>query len=107
MADRKRTPLRRDRRLLVSLGFFVVSFAALAYQAFVLRLYVTAAVMGDWTYFSKTFSVPPPSGPNQLCFDYCAARLPFLAGWIGIFSFLLGVAVLAYCWWKPRSPDYQ
>lgn len=97
------TQTRRDRRLLIALVLLVLSVASLSYQAIIVRLYITAAVMGDWRYFAKTFSVPLPAKPNQICFDYCASELPFFWGWIGIASFLLGLVVLAYSWWKPRT----
>lgn len=103
MIDTQNAHTRRDRRLLIALVFLVISAALLFYQAIIVRLYISAAVMGDWSYFSKTFSVPLPAKPNQICFDYCASKLPFFWGWIGIASFLLGVVVLAYSWWKPRT----
>ena len=105
MVESKQNHARRDRRLLISIALLMLSTLSLSYQALILKLYVDAAVLGRWEHFSKTFSVPPPVGPNQACFDYCASKLPFFWGWIGIVCFLLGVAVLAYSWWKPRSHD--
>lgn len=99
---------KRDIRLLIGLLLLITAMIAGLVQAWILQLYFDAAVSGHWEYFSELFSVEPPaSGPNVFCFDHCVADLPFLAGWIAIASFLLGFAVLAYCWWKPRSPDYQ
>jgi hypothetical protein len=95
---------KRDGRLLVALLLFVVSMVCGLIQAWILRLYIDAAVYGNWTHFSEIFSVrPPASGPNEYCFDYCAADLPFLAGWIGLVSFLSGVVTVVHSWWKPRS----
>ena len=96
----------RDSRLIVALILLLISLLCALIQAWILNLYIDAAVSGNWAYFSETFSVEAPaSGPNDFCFDHCVADLPFVAGWIGIVSFLLGVAVLAYSWWTPRSPD--
>lgn len=107
MIDSAKSRRIRDRRLLISVALFVISFLSLACQSIILRLYINAAVMGDWTYFSRKFSVAPPHGPNQACFDYCASELPFMWGWIGIVSFAVGVGLVIYSWWKPRSPDHQ
>jgi hypothetical protein len=96
--------MRRDRRLLIAMLLFFGSLVAGLVQAFILRAYVAAAVLGDWTYFADTFSVgAPASGPDGFCFDYCAPDLPFVSGWTGIASFLAGLILLAYAWWKPRS----
>lgn len=102
----KQVEKKRDIRLLIAILLFVISMIAGLFQAWVLKLYIDAAVTGHWEYFSNTFSVQAPaSGPDVFCFDYCVADLPFLAGWIGIVTFLLGVTVLAYSWWTPRSAD--
>jgi hypothetical protein len=94
---------KRDVRLLVALLLFVISLIATLVQAWVVMLFVDAAVMGDWTYFSELFSVDPPAaGPVSYCLDYCAAPLPFLPGWVGIVSFGLGLLTLFYSWLKPR-----
>jgi hypothetical protein len=94
--------MRRDRRLLIAILRFLGSLIAGLVQAVILRAYVAAAVLGDWTYFADTFSVEAPaSGPDVFCFDYCAPDLPFVAGWTGIASFLAGLILLAYAWWKP------
>ncbi|WP_162814909.1 hypothetical protein [Erythrobacter aureus] len=98
---------KRDRRLLISIAFLIISVASFSYQALIIKLYIDGAVTGNWDYFSKTFSAPLLYGPNQACFDYCAPELPFVWGWIGIVSVLLGVATLAYSWWKPQSPGGQ
>ena len=96
--------MRRDRRLLIAMLLFMVSLIAWTIQAFIVRAYVFHAVMGGWEQFASTFGVAaPPSGPNVFCFDYCAPKLPFAAGWIGIAAFSIGWIMLAYAWWKPRS----
>jgi hypothetical protein len=94
--------VKRDRRLGAAIALMVISAVALLVQAWIVVLYVNAAVMGNWEYFSWMFSVAPPAGPNQVCFDFCAAELPFLAGWVGIGSFLSGLVLLVFAWWKPR-----
>jgi hypothetical protein len=95
----------RDIRLLIAILLFLVSIICALIQAWILRLFIDAAVLGQWAYFSETFSVQPPvSGPNEYCFDYCAADLPFLPGWIAVASFLLGLSTVVYSWWKPRPP---
>jgi hypothetical protein len=94
---------RRDIRLLASLVLFVASMIATMIQAWIVKLYIDAAVLGEWWYFSEMFSVDPPaSGPDRFCLDYCAAPLPFLPGWIGIVSFVLGLLTLIYSWLKPE-----
>ena len=95
--------MKRDERLLIAILLFVGSASAWLVQAWIVTLYVQAAVMGYWDYFSETFSVPPPAGPNEACFDYCVSDLPFAAGWTGIVSFLLALLTLAHAWWKPKS----
>lgn len=95
---------KRDNRLLVALILFLISMVSGAIQSWILYLYFDAAISRHWEYFSRMFSVSAPaSGPNVFCFDRCVADLPFLAGWIGIGSFLLGLVVLIYTWRKPKS----
>lgn len=97
---------KRDARLLIAIALFAICMVAGLIQAWILQLYIDALISGHWAYFSRIFSVEPPaSGPDVFCFDRCVADLPFLAGWIGIVSFLSGVAVLAHSWWKPRSRE--
>jgi hypothetical protein len=82
---------------------FVAAAVAGFIQAWIVSAYVFAAVMGQWEQFSDFFGVEPPaSGPDQFCFDYCVADLPFFAGWVGIGSFLIGLALVVVAWWKPR-----
>ena len=100
--------MRRDRRLLIALLLFAASLAAWAIQIWITRLYIDAAVFGDWTWFAASFSVEAPaSGPTKFCFDYCAPKLPFAAGWIGIVAFLAGSVMLAHAWWKSRPTDMR
>jgi hypothetical protein len=100
----KRAEARRDIRLVIAMLLFIASVIAGLVQAWILQLYLDAAISGHWAYFSKIFSVQQPaSGPNGFCLDHCVADLPFLPGWIGIVSFLLGLTVLIYSWWKPRT----
>lgn len=96
--------MTRDRRLLVALILFLIALVAGLIQAWIIRLYITAAVMGGsyWDHFIDLFGLEPVVGPNQVCFDYCAPSLPFVAGWIGIVAFFAGWGVLASAWWRPR-----
>jgi len=95
----------RDRRLMIALVLFFVSLIAGFIQAWIIRLYLAAAVMGGeyWDHFTDLFGLKPIVGPNQVCFDYCAPPLPFVAGWIGIAAFISGSMVLAFAWWRPKQ----
>lgn len=98
---------KRDIRLLIALLLFSLAAIAGLVQSWVLLLYIESIIARDWTYFSNKFSVEAPaSGPDVFCFGRCVAELPFLAGWIGLVAFILGMALLAYCWCKPRSPSH-
>lgn len=94
--------MRRDRRLLFATCLFAASLIAGVIQAWITKLYIDAAVLGNWAWFAETFSVDAPSGPELFCFDYCAPELPFLFGWVGLTAFSIGWITLAYAWWKPR-----
>lgn len=94
----------RDIRLLIAILLFVVSLISGSVQAWILHLYIEAIILRDWDQFSQLFSVEAPAfGPDVFCFGRCVANLPFLPGWIGIMSFLLGLVVLFWSWWKPWS----
>ncbi|MXP29611.1 hypothetical protein GRI58_12370 [Porphyrobacter algicida] len=96
--------MRRDRRLLFAMVLFSISLIAGAIQAWIVQAYIYHAIMGSWEQFAEFFGVEAPtSGPNAFCFDYCAPKLPFAAGWIAITAFVIGWITLAYAWWKPRS----
>lgn len=96
--------MRHDRRLLLAVLLFAGSAIAWALQVWITALYIDAAVMRNWAWFADTFSVEAPaSGPNEFCFDYCAPALPFIAGWIGLGTFVAGWIILASAWWKLRS----
>ncbi len=88
----------RDNRLLGAIYLFVVSAVAWLIQAGIVRAYIDAVVMGNWSDFSSFFGVRPPP---KYCFDYCVANLPFIAGWVGIGCFLLGFALLFAAWRRP------
>jgi len=90
--------MARDKRLLAASVALTGSAVAGIVQAVIMQAYVYAAVMGNWSHFAKTFGVQAPA---QYCLDYCAADLPFTAGWIGITCFLLGLALVLRCWLKP------
>jgi len=81
----------------------IASVVAWAIQAWILRLYIDAAVTRNWADFSKVFGVEAPAaGPELFCLDHCAAELPFIAGWLGMALFLSGFALLFLAWFKPR-----
>lgn len=88
----------RDNRLLGAIYLFVVSAVAWLIQAGIVRAYIDAALMGNWSDFSSFFGV---QSPPKYCFDYCVANLPFIADWVGIGCFLLGFALLFDAWWRP------
>jgi len=87
----------------MALLLFLIALVAGIIQAWIVNLYIVAAVMGQqhWDQFTDFFGVDPVVEPNQVCFDYCAPSLPFVAGWIGIASFLVGSILVAFAWWKP------
>jgi hypothetical protein len=96
---------KRDGRLLLAFLLFVVFAGLMIVQAWILLLYFRSIVHQDWTYFLKVFpsSALPPLDIGAACFDDCFPDLPFVPGWIGIVSFLLGLLVLIYIWWIPKS----
>ncbi|RVT91313.1 hypothetical protein [Sphingomonas crocodyli] len=91
--------MARDKRLLGAILLFVASAVAWVIQAAIVRAYIYAAVMGNWSEFSRFFGVRPPA---EFCFDHCVAELPFFAGWIGVGCFALGFALLFRVWRRPR-----
>lgn len=97
--------MRRDRRLLIPISLMLISFVALTIQAWILEIYVTSAIMDqNWETMALRFGVEvPDNGPVRFCFDRCAPELPFIAGWIGIASFLMSLISLIVIWWKPKS----
>jgi hypothetical protein len=90
----------RDKRLLGAILAYAASAIAALIQAGIIRSYLYAAVMGNWSEFSAFFGVKPP---HEYCLDYCVAELPFIAGWIGIGLFLFGFAMLFWSWFKPAQ----
>lgn len=96
--------MKRDHRLLIAMLLFLVAVIAGLIQAWIVNLFIVAAVMGGgyWDHFIELFGLDPITGPNQACFGYCAPSLPFIAGWIGIAAFSAGCFLVAYAWWKPR-----
>jgi hypothetical protein len=89
---------------MIALLLFLTALISGIIQAWIVSLYIFAAVMGQqyWDQFTDFFGVDPVVGPNQVCFDYCAPSLPFLAGWIGIVAFLAGWIMVAIAWWNPQ-----
>ena len=99
----------RDGRLLLGLLLFVVCAGAVFVQAWIVLFYFRSAIHRDWASFLEEFPsyALPPLQPGEYCFDDCFPDLPFVAGWIGIVSFVLGLSVLAYVWWTPRLRNSQ
>jgi hypothetical protein len=92
----------RDKRLLGAISLFAASATAWLVQAGIVRAYIYAAIMGNWSDFSSFFGVQAPA---KYCLDYCAADLPFMAGWVGIGCFLVGFALLFRAWLRPSDGD--
>ncbi len=97
--------MRRDRRLLIPIGLFLVSLVALAVQAWTVAIYIQSSILDpNWETMVQMFGVEAPAnGPDVFCFDYCAPKLPFVAGWIGIGAFLAGLLSLIFRWWKSQA----
>lgn len=96
--------MRRDRRLLVAILLLIAAAIAGLVQAWIIRVYLDAAILGHWAWFADTFGVEAPaSGPDKFCFDNCAPRLPLLAGWISLATFFAGMLALTLAWWKPKG----
>jgi hypothetical protein len=101
------TKIKRDRRLLVSLLLLIAALVAIYIQAFVTTIYHHAAASNDWALLLKYFpsAALPPVPPGAVCFDNCSPDLPFIAGWVAIGCFALGLLSLTYCWWKPIQQE--
>lgn len=96
--------MRRDRRLLIAMLLLITAAIAGLVQAWVIRLYINAAILDHWVWFAETFGVEAPaSGPDKFCFDYCAPHLPFLAGWISVAAFFTSLLAVTLAWWKPKG----
>lgn len=96
---------KRDGRLSIALLLFVIFAGATLVQTWILFLYFNAAVGQNWDHFVKLFPSYDfqPRGPGVLCYDACYPDLPFVAGWIGIVCFFLGMAILVNSWWTSKS----
>ena len=94
---------KRDRRLAAALVLFVISAVSGLWQSAIVKMWMTSAVMREWDYFAKTFGVESPFQPNKACFGYCAADMPFVAGWLAIGCFIVGFGLVAGTWWKPKA----
>lgn len=102
--DTRGMPMKKDRRLLIPLGLLLVAFVSIFVQSWIVGDYIYSSIMDhNWESFAQKYGVEAPAnGPNVYCLDYCAPELPFAAGWIGIATFLSGLASLTYIWFKPR-----
>ena len=98
--------VKRDGRLSLALLLFVASAGALLYQAWIVFIWFFSALNQDWSYAEKLFpSTVQPIPPGTHCLDDCTPDLPFVAGPIGIVTFLLGLSILAYSWWVPKPRE--
>jgi hypothetical protein len=97
--------VKRDRRLLVPLALLVIAVIALGYQAIIVRNYVWSSIMDhNWESMVELYGIEAPEmGPERFCFDYCAPRMPFVAGWVGIASLVSAIVSLLFVWWSPLS----
>lgn len=96
--------MKRDRRLLAAMLFLVTAAIAGLVQAWIIRLYLDAAILGHWGWFADTFGVEAPaSGAYKFCFDNCAPPLPLWAGWISLAAFAAGLLALTLAWWRPKG----
>lgn len=100
--------MRRDGWLMLAIILFLISGVAWFAQAWILNLYIWSVGGRDWSlflrYFSSYATETPPEQFYQ-CLGKCYPDLPFLPGWIGICSFLLGLTVLVRSWWKSKSSN--
>jgi hypothetical protein len=105
MTQPEKNLAKRDGRLSLALLLFVVFAVSFLVQAWILLHYFHSAVEDNWAHFLEIFPsyADPPPGPGKGCYDACYPDLPFIAGWIGIVCFFLGLSVLAYSWWRSRS----
>ena len=76
----------------------------LGYQSIVVTNYIHSSVLDpNWESFVFLYDVEAPAkGPDIFCFDYCAPKLPFTAGWVGIGSFIGALLSLVIIWLRPR-----
>ncbi|MBH0111421.1 hypothetical protein I5E68_00460 [Novosphingobium sp. YJ-S2-02] len=102
---------RRDRRLLAGLILLAAGSVCALAQAIIVRAYITFAVMGHWDWFGRTFAVRVPAkGPETFCFDWCAPKMPFMAGSLAMACLFVATALLLQAWRKPfagqRDPNH-
>jgi hypothetical protein len=96
----------RDPRLLVALLLLVVAAVSLLIQAWISALYVASAKAQNWAYYLELFpSFARPTAPGTYCLDDCSPYHPLLPGGAGVVTFLAGVVVLVFSWWKPKSRE--
>nr|WP_131588925.1 hypothetical protein [Sphingomonas melonis] len=94
--------MKRNPMLLLAALLFLVAFVAGAIEALIVRAYLETAVMGAWTHFIAFFGLEPVAGPREICLDYCAPPLPFLAGLIGLTAFGVAWLILVTAWWRSK-----
>jgi hypothetical protein len=97
--------MKRDPKLLFSILMLLIFTVAGAFQSWIVIVYYYSALNQNWSYFSELFpSAVHQPAPGALCMGDCSPNLPFVAGWIGIASFVTALIVLTYSWWRSKSP---
>ncbi len=96
---------KRDGRLSLALLLFVIFAGSMLVQTWIVLIYFRSAVERNWTYFLEFFPSYDfqPRGPGSGCYGYCYPDLPFVAGWIGLACFVLGMSFLVNSWWTSKS----
>jgi hypothetical protein len=95
---------KRDRKLLAALVLFLISGVSVFVQVWISNLYYFSLINRDWTFFLQFFpsyALPPPE-PGTACLDWCYPDKPVFAAWTALGSFVLGVSVLAYAWFRSK-----
>jgi hypothetical protein len=96
---------QRDGRLSLALLLFVIFAGSMLVQTWILLLYFRSAIESNWAKFLELFPSYDfqPRGPGVACYDSCYPDLPFVAGWIGLICFFLGLSLLVNSWWTSKS----
>jgi hypothetical protein len=98
----------RDMRLIFCVLSNILFILFFVFEAWIIYLYINSAVLNDWSYFSKTFSVEAPlSGPDKFCLDYCAPNLPLLPGLISLIFFCIGEFLLVWSLVAPKNSNVK
>ena len=91
---------------MVAMLLLVVAAAFLLVQAWISMLYVASVKAQNWSYYLELFpSFARAVPPGAYCIDDCSPYHPVLPGWVGMISFLLGLALVSLAWWKSRGRE--